>query len=238
MQWHPDKNRSNLHAEGIFKRIGEAYEVLSDPEKRQIYVKYGKAGLNGGAAAAENADGYPRRGHGGFSTQHARDIFDAFFGGQDPFEAFFGQHRGSTQRYGRSEHDVFGSMGFGRMGIGHGFGNMGMPGSGFGNMGMDVFFSDGFGGMAGSGVGFSTSTSSSSSTFTDRNGHVITQKTVTTTGADGRTSTTTQEFRNGTLVNSSSTCDSRLADAGRMQLEGGGLNGSMSYQRRGTRPRY
>ncbi|KAF1793387.1 DnaJ domain, conserved site [Phytophthora cactorum] len=196
VQWHPDKNRSSPRAEEFFKKISEAYEVLSDPEKRKVYEKYGKAGLDGTAPAP-----------------------------------FFGQRRGSSQRRGVFEDDFFGSMGFGGMGMGRGFGNMGMSMT-------DSFFSDGFGDMGGSGEVYSTSSSSSSSTFTDGNGHLITQKTMTTTGTDGRTETVTEEYRDGKLVNStSSTGSSRLADAGRMQLEGA-TKSSHSYQRRGSRPRY
>ncbi|KAE9017843.1 hypothetical protein PR003_g14238 [Phytophthora rubi] len=246
VQWHPDKNRSHPRAEEFFKKISEAYEVLSDREKRKIYESRGRDGLDAGARAAAR---HPRGAEdpfafgGGFSTQHARDIFDAFFGGQDPFEAFFGgtgtrQRRGSNQRRGRFGEDPFEAMGFGGMGFG-GMGGMSM---------MDSFFSEGFGGMERAGSGFfSTSTSSSSSTFTDRNGHVVTQKTTTTTGADGRTETVTEEYRNGKLVNSTSSTGSRLADAGRMQLEGGSTsktgqsNNGRSYQRRASsnsRPKY
>ncbi|POM81460.1 Hypothetical protein PHPALM_561, partial [Phytophthora palmivora] len=82
VQWHPDKNRSNPRAEEFFKKISEAYEVLSDPEKRKVYEKYGKAGLDGAAPAPKADEHFGFRGR-GFSTQHARDIFDAFFGGQD-----------------------------------------------------------------------------------------------------------------------------------------------------------
>jgi len=47
IKWHPDKNRDNEKvAEENFKKIGEAYAVLSDKEKRQIYDTHGKAGLD------------------------------------------------------------------------------------------------------------------------------------------------------------------------------------------------
>ncbi|RLN96267.1 hypothetical protein BBJ28_00019307 [Nothophytophthora sp. Chile5] len=225
VQWHPDKNRSNPRAEEFFKKISEAYEVLSDPDKRALYENYGQAGLEAGGAPPRGPDAYHDHfgvnGRAGFSTQHARDIFDAFFGGVDPFEAFFsgGRQRDRRRRFG----DDWGQSPFEGVGLGmHGFGGMGGTSMSM----MDSFFNDGFGGMGSMGSmgggGFSTSMSSSSSTFTDQNGHTVMQKTTTTVGVDGRSETVTEEFRNGLLVNSTtSSSSSRLAEAGRMQLEGG-----------------
>jgi len=50
IQYHPDKNPGNPKAEEQFKRISEAYDVLSDPEKRKLYNLHGRAGVSGGGA--------------------------------------------------------------------------------------------------------------------------------------------------------------------------------------------
>jgi molecular chaperone DnaJ len=70
-QWHPDVN-TEPGAQERFKEINDAYQVLSDPERRQRYDMFGRAGVDGGAAGG----GGGFEGFGGFS-----DIFDAFFGG-------------------------------------------------------------------------------------------------------------------------------------------------------------
>ncbi|KAK1381305.1 Potyviral capsid protein interacting protein 1 [Heracleum sosnowskyi] len=73
MKWHPDKNTSNkLEAESKFKQISEAYDVLSDPQKRQIYDLYGDEAVS----SVEPEDK-------GFRRRDAKEIFEELFGGSE-----------------------------------------------------------------------------------------------------------------------------------------------------------
>ena len=77
-------------AEETFKKIGEAYAVLSDKEKRGVYDKYGKDGLKAGGGGGDPFGGMGGfGGFGHFSRGDADNIFASFFGGKDPFADFF-----------------------------------------------------------------------------------------------------------------------------------------------------
>lgn len=83
MKFHPDRNPNDKAAEDKFKEAAEAYEVLSDPDKRAKYDRFGHAGVSG---------------QGGFSGggMNMDDIFSQFGDvfGDSPFESFFGNRSG------------------------------------------------------------------------------------------------------------------------------------------------
>jgi len=89
LKWHPDRSPANKQeAEAKFRESTEAYSVLSDQQKRQVYDTYGHAGLSGAGAGVD---------FNGTIFQDFHDIFGDFFGFEDMF-AGGGRRRGRTQR--------------------------------------------------------------------------------------------------------------------------------------------
>lgn len=101
LKYHPDKNKS-AGAEEKFKEIAEAYDVLSDPEKRKVFDQFGEEGLKGGAGAPGGPSG------GTYTYTFQGDP-------QEMFRMFFGDGKGSDD-------DPFGGM------LGGMFGGRGMNG--------------------------------------------------------------------------------------------------------------
>ena len=97
LKLHPDRNPDNKDSETRFKEVNEAYQVLSDPKKRQLYDAYGEAGVSAGAGGGPG-------GFGGFGGMHGGPDVNDLFG--DIFENFFGGVPGGAPRRARRGDDL------------------------------------------------------------------------------------------------------------------------------------
>ena len=124
LKYHPDKNK-DPGAEEKFKEVAEAYEILSDAKKREIFDKYGEEGLKAGGSSPGPGSS-PGAGFTYTWSGDPNETFKMFFGNSNPFSMFFGENG--------EDEDGFGgfSRGFG-FGPNAGF-NIGGAGGGPGGM--------------------------------------------------------------------------------------------------------
>lgn len=175
----------------MFKRISEAYEVLSDQAKRDAYDHRETGSFH-----------FPR---GGFTFRSSSDIFREFFGDDDPFSRFFGGPARGSDRYSQQHPRRFRQEQHGGFGQRGGFtqqqeqddSKFGQDNFGFGQMpsmfgASSGFFSSSFGSSSGGG-GFTSFSESTSTSYV--NGHEVTKKVTEANGVR-----TEERYENGRLT--------------------------------------
>lgn len=117
LQWHPDKHQGSPEAENRFKNISEAYQILSDSQKRHIYDFYGENEMNNSRETSQwtrNHFNFGFSSHSSFGFQDPFELFEQFFGAMnsfsqferiDPFESFHQQHRVMMSNMMRQMHE-------------------------------------------------------------------------------------------------------------------------------------